>query len=43
MLYEEKEKKRLRGYAVFADIHQQSPYLEWLWSDKWAICWLKIS
>ena len=35
MLYEETEKKEIeRVYAVFADYIRESPYLEWLWSDK---------
>lgn len=35
MLYEETEKKEIeRVYAVFADYIWESPYLEWLWSDK---------
>ena len=39
MLYEETEKKEIeRVYAVFADYIRESPYLEWFWSDKWAIC-----
>ena len=44
MLYEETEKKEIeRVYAVFADYIWESPYLEWLWSDKLGYLLLKIS
>ena len=44
MLYEETEKKEIeRVYAVFADYIRESPYLEWLWSDKLGYLLLKIS
>ena len=44
MLYEEMEKKEIeRVYAVFADYIRESPYLEWLWSDKLGYLLLKIS
>ena len=44
MLYEETEKKEIeRVYAVFADYIRESPYLEWLWSDKLGCLLLKIS
>ena len=43
MLYEETEKKEIeRVYAVFADYIRESPYLEWLWSDKLGYLLLKI-
>ena len=43
MLYEETEKKEIeRVYAVFADYIRESPYLEWLWSDKVGFVWLAI-
>ena len=35
MLYKETEKKKIeRIYEAFADYIRESPYLEWLWSDK---------
>ena len=44
MLYEETEKKEIeRVYAVFAGCIRESPYLEWLWSDKLGYLLLKIS
>ena len=44
MLYEETEKKEIeRVYAAFADYIRESPYLEWLWSDKLGYLLLKIS
>ena len=44
MLYEEMEKKEIeRVYAAFADYIRESPYLEWLWSDKLGYLLLKIS
>ena len=44
MMYEETEKKEIeRVYAVFADYIRESPYLEWLWSDKLGYLLLKIS
>ena len=44
ILYEETEKKEIeRVYAVFADYIWESPYLEWLWSDKLGYLLLKIS
>ena len=44
MLYEETEKKEIeKVYAVFADYIRESPYLEWLWSDKLGYLLLKIS
>ena len=39
-----KRKKEIeRVYAVFADYIRESPYLEWLWSDKLGYLLLKIS
>ncbi len=44
MLYKETEKKKIeRVYEAFADYIRESPYLEWLWSDKLGYLLMKIS
>lgn len=44
MLYEETEKKAIeKVYGVFAGYIWESPYLEWLWSEKLGYILLEIS
>lgn len=44
MLYEETEKKAIeKVYGVFAGYIRESPYLEWLWSEKLGYILLEIS
>ena len=42
MLYTEKEKKEIERVRGVCRLHPGKPVSGMFWSDKWAICWLKI-